>query len=170
MSAWSASARICQWSCVPEPLYAACLVQQASAYWVHVGDSRIYHLRDGQVRARTRDHSHVELLLREGLISDGQVQGHPMRNFVESCVGGDAILPQMTLSPRLALVAGDVLLVCTDGFWAGLDDASIAGAFVTPGPLRDTLSTLAAQALAATAAATSDNTTVAALRLLDPET
>lgn len=153
----------------PRATCAVCLVQESSAYWAHIGDSRIYHLRNGAVRTRTRDHSHVELLLREGVIDDGQVAGHPMRNFVESCLGGDPILPEMALSLRQPLQVGDVLLVCTDGFWASLRDEQIAGAFVTHDrPLGDTLALLGAQALAAAGDA-SDNTTVAALRLLDPE-
>ena len=45
--------------------------------------------RRGTLLARSRDHSHVELLLREGLISAEQAQTHPMRNFVECCLGGD---------------------------------------------------------------------------------
>ena len=110
----------------------------------------------------------MELLLREGVINDGQVQGHPMRNFVESCLGGDEILPEMTLSPRRALACGDVLLVCTDGFWANLEDATIAAAFTDTGALHDILATLATQALAV-GGAVADNTTVAALRLLDTE-
>ena len=83
----------------PRATCAVCLVQQSSAYWAHVGDSRVYHLRAGRVRERTRDHSHVELLVREGVISAGQMQNHPMRNFVESCLGGEAILPEMAHQP-----------------------------------------------------------------------
>ena len=49
----------------------------------------------GGCATRTRDHSHVELLVREGVISAGQLQNHPMRNFVESCLGGEAMLPEM---------------------------------------------------------------------------
>ena len=94
-----------------------------------MGDSRVYHVRAGQVIERTRDHSHVELLVREGLISAGQMQTHPLRNFVESCLGGDSILPEMTLESARALLHGDVLLVCTDGFWAGLEDADYRGRF-----------------------------------------
>jgi serine/threonine protein phosphatase PrpC len=124
----------------PRATCAICIVQQTSAYWAHVGDSRVYHMRAGRVRERTRDHSHVELLVREGVISAGQVQNHPMRNFVESCLGGEAILPEMAISSRHALLPGDVLLVCTDGFWANLDEALIASAFVTLGlSLGDTL-------------------------------
>jgi serine/threonine protein phosphatase PrpC len=153
----------------PRSTCAVCIVQQSSAYWAHVGDSRIYHLRAGRVRDRTRDHSHVELLVREGVISAGQVQNHPMRNFVESCLGGEPILPEMAISARHALLPGDVLLVCTDGFWANLDEALIASAFVTLGlSLSDTLQALASQAVL-NAGAASDNTSVGALRFLDQE-
>ena len=151
----------------PRATCAVCIVQQTSAYWAHVGDSRVYHLRAGQVRERTRDHSHVELLMREGVISAGQMQNHPMRNFVESCLGGEAILPEMALSPRRTLLPDDLLLVCTDGFWANLDEKEIAGAFTTLGlPLRDTLAALSAQAVL-NAGGGSDNTSVAALRFLE---
>ena len=71
----------------PRATCALCLVQQGSAYFAHVGDSRIYWLRQGTVLTRTRDHSHVELLLQEGLINARQAQNHPMRNFVETCLG-----------------------------------------------------------------------------------
>jgi PPM family protein phosphatase len=153
----------------PRATCAVCLVQDSSAYWAHVGDSRVYLLRAGRVRERTRDHSHVELLLREGVISVGEIQGHPMRSYVESCLGGDPILPDISLSPRRALQPDDVLLVCTDGFWSALDDERIAGAFATLGlPLADTLAILASQAVAEAGKA-SDNTSVAALRLIDPE-
>jgi serine/threonine protein phosphatase PrpC len=151
----------------PRATCALCLVQRNSAYWAHVGDSRVYHLRGGRIRERTRDHSHVELLVREGVISAGQVQGHPMRNYVESCLGGERILPEMAITARRALLPGDVLLVCTDGFWANIDEAVIGSAFVTLGlSLRGTLEALSAQALQ-NAGTGSDNTSVAALRLLD---
>ncbi len=80
----------------------------------------------GTIRERTRDHSHVELLLREGLIHEHEMRGHPMRNFVECCLGGDAPLPDMSVTGRKKLSPGDVLLVCTDGAWSGVDDADIA--------------------------------------------
>lgn len=151
----------------PRSTAAVCLIQQGSAFWAHVGDSRVYHVRGGRVLERTRDHSHVELLVREGLISAGQMQSHPLRNFVESCLGGDSILPEMTLSPRRPLLRGDVLLVCTDGFWAGLEDERIGEAFgAAASPLRETLRSLASQALK-NAGDASDNTSAAAVRFLD---
>jgi serine/threonine protein phosphatase PrpC len=148
----------------PRATCAVCVVQQGATWWAHVGDSRLYHLRQGAVVSRTRDHSHVELLLREGLITADQAQVHPMRNFVECCLGGDPILPDMTLAKRRPLEPNDVLFVCTDGMWAGVRDTEIASELSAPGvPLRQTLTDLAERAVVRTGAA-SDNTSAAALR------
>src|SRR6201988_2059827 len=142
----------------PRATCAVCLIQQHASWWAHVGDSRVYLVRRGELVARSRDHSHVELLLREGLISAEQAQTHPMRNFVECCLGGDPILPDMTLSKRRPLEPNDVLFVCTDGMWAGVRDTEIASQLGAPGvPLRETLLSLAELAVARTGAA-SDNT------------
>jgi PPM family protein phosphatase len=148
----------------PRATCAACLVQDDSAYWAHVGDSRVYQLRNKQVVERTRDHSHVEVLLREGIISESEVQGHPMRNYVECCLGGDASIPEMSVAPRHRLRSGDVLLLCTDGLWANLKDDDIA-AFTNSGgdALRESLRILGESAVIASAPY-SDNATAAALR------
>jgi serine/threonine protein phosphatase PrpC len=150
----------------PRATCAICLVQQAAAYWAHVGDSRVYQIRNNSVRERTRDHSHVEQLLREGLITEAEVQNHPMRNFVECCLGGDAVLPDMTTSRRKPLEPDDILLLCTDGLWANLRDEDI-GSFYRPGngELRTALQQLGERAVQASAPF-SDNTTAAALRYL----
>jgi serine/threonine protein phosphatase PrpC len=148
----------------PRATCAVCIVQQQASWWAHVGDSRLYHLRRGELVSRTRDHSHVELLLREGLITPDQAQMHPMRNFVECCLGGDPILPDMTLGRRRPLESGDVLLACTDGFWAGVRDAEIATELgAAEAPLRDTLVAFAERAVLRSGSA-SDNTSAAALR------
>jgi PPM family protein phosphatase len=148
----------------PRATCAVCLVQQGSAYWAHVGDSRIYLLRHGAVAARTRDHSHVELLLREGLITPDQAHNHPMRNYVECCLGGDPVLPDMTLGSRRMLQREDVLFVCTDGVWGCLRDSEIATALTMNGiALRDQLAALCRTAVGA-AGPNSDNTSGAVLR------
>ena len=150
----------------PRATCAVCLVQQHAAWWAYIGDSRVYHLRKGQVLTRTRDHSHVELLLREGLITAEQALNHPMRNFVECCIGGDPILPDMTLSGRRELEPDDVIFVCTDGMWATLKDEEIANRFTVGGhAIRDTLSSLG-QLAVARAGGGSDNTSAAAVRWL----
>jgi serine/threonine protein phosphatase PrpC len=148
----------------PRATCAVCLVQDGGAFWAHVGDSRIYQLRAGTIKARTRDHSHVELLLREGLISESEMRNHPMRNFVECCLGGDAPLPDMSVTARHKLEPGDVLIACTDGLWSGLTDRDVAEASSNERtPLDRIVRTLAERAVAANAPH-SDNTSVTAVR------
>ena len=147
----------------PRATCAICLVQRNEAWWAHVGDSRVYHLRGGSMLSRTRDHSHVEQLLREGSISEEEIPGHPMRNYVECCLGGESALPEMSISRRQPLADGDVLLVCTDGVWANLKDSDIAG-FWKPGngSCKDALKALAERAVEASAPH-SDNVSAASL-------
>jgi len=148
----------------PRATCAICLVQEAAAYWAHVGDSRVYQLRQQKVLERTRDHSHVEVLLREGLIAESEVHAHPMRNYVECCLGGDAVLPEMSISTRRRLKSGDMLLLCTDGMWANLEDAELARfAEASTHGLRASLDDLGARAVEASAPY-SDNASAAALR------
>lgn len=147
----------------PRATCAVCLVQDGMAFWAHVGDSRVYLLRSAAVADRTRDHSHVELLLREGLIHEDEIKDHPMRNFVECCLGGDAALPDMSISAVKRLIPGDTLLVCSDGFWSGLADTVLANKLGAEAPLQECLLELAESAVKANAPY-SDNTTAAALR------
>ena len=148
----------------PRATTAVCLVQEGAAFWAHIGDSRVYHLRHGKILQRTRDHSHVELLLREGKITEEELPTHPMRNFVECCLGGDPAIPEMTVSGRHVLQPGDVLLLCTDGIWANLRDSDIAGFFRDDNQeLRAWLEALGRRAVQASAPF-SDNSTAAVLR------
>lgn len=150
----------------PRATCAICLVQESGSYWCHIGDSRIYHMRNGQLVTRSRDHSHVEVLIQEGAISEAEALDHPMRNFVECCLGGDAPVPDMTITAKQPMQPGDVLLACSDGLWSGFADEDMSRA-ATRGDqsISDILKDLTRQALA-TNAPYSDNTTSAALRWL----
>ena len=152
----------------PRATCAVCLVQEGGSYWAHIGDSRIYQVRDGAVLARSRDHSHVEVLIQEGAISEAEAQDHPMRNFVECCIGGDATVPDMSITAHKRLQHGDVLLVCSDGLWSGLSDDDIARVAL-PGDdnLAENLKALSIEALEVNAPY-SDNTTATAIRWLEP--
>lgn len=149
----------------PRATCAVCLVQDSGAYWAHVGDSRVYQLRGGTVSRRSRDHSHVELLLKEGLIGEEEVRNHPMRNYVECCLGGDVPLPDMSVAERIRVATGDVLLVCTDGFWSGNEEDEIGALSMDGEELAIGLRRLADQAVSRNTPH-SDNTSVAALRCL----
>ena len=148
----------------PRATCAVGLVQEGGAYWAHIGDSRIYHVRNGMVLERSRDHSHVDVLIQEGAITEEEAQDHPMRNFVECCIGGDAPVPDMSITGKRPLSSGDVLLACSDGLWSGLSDDDMAQ-IGAPGDnnLAQNLKDLSLQALSVNAPY-SDNTTGTALR------
>ncbi len=150
----------------PRATCAICLVQEGGSYWAHVGDSRIYQVRNGSILTRSRDHSHVEVLIQEGAISEAEAMDHPMRNFVECCIGGDSPVPDMSIANKKNLQHGDVLLACSDGLWSGLTDNDMAE-IATPGEqgLAENLKNLSIKALEINAPY-SDNTTATAIRWL----
>ena len=148
----------------PRATCAVCLVQEGGSFWAHIGDSRIYQVRNGIVLERSRDHSHVEVLIQEGAITEAEAQDHPMRNFVECCIGGDAPVPDMSITSKRRLSPGDVLLACSDGLWSGLSDDDMAGIGAPgDGDLAEKLKKLSLKALGVNAPY-SDNTTGTALR------
>ena len=150
----------------PRATCAVCLVQEGGSFWAHIGDSRIYQVRDGRVVSRSRDHSHVEVLIQEGAITEEEAKDHPMRNFVECCIGGDAPVPDMSITGKRLLRPGDVLLACTDGLWSGMSDDAIATiGRSAESSLAENLKELSLKALN-TNAPYSDNTTGTALRWL----
>ncbi len=147
----------------PRATCAVCLVQENGTWWAHIGDSRIYQLRDGRLITRSRDHSHVEVLIQEGAITEEEALDHPMRNFVECCIGGDAPVPEMSITRKKVLETGDVLLACSDGLWSGMNDDELAEvATRTSMSLAENLKSLSMKALTMNAPY-SDNTTATAL-------
>ena len=111
----------------PRTTCVACVVQDGTAYWAHVGDSRLYHLREGRVHLRTRDHSRVQMLVDQGRIREEAVAAHPDRNKIFNCIGANA-LPQVELASPATLREGDTLLLCTDGVWGSLTGPLITAA------------------------------------------
>ncbi len=149
----------------PRATCAVCLVQEGGSFWAHVGDSRIYQLRKGRVVERSRDHSHVEVLIQEGAISEEEALDHPMRNYVECCLGGDEPVPDMTVTGRKPLSDGDVLLSCSDGLWTGIADHDIAALTAEGKDLSEKLKDLSMKSLSVNAP-NGDNTTGTALQWL----
>ena len=98
---------------------------ERQACWAHVGDSRLYLLRDGAALQRvTRDHSYVEDLVAQGSITEDEAKVHPRRNLLTRAVGVDRDLSVDT--GQLALKGGDVLLLATDGLMKHVSDEEIA--------------------------------------------
>lgn len=104
----------------------AALIREGRAYLAHVGDSRAYLYRDGQLSRLTDDHSLVGEMVRLGALSDEEARRHPSRNVLTRALGTS---PEVDIDLREAdLQAGDVLLLCTDGLFGLLTDAELAAA------------------------------------------
>lgn len=114
---------------IPRTTLVVCLVQEGNAIWAHVGDSRLYWMRNGKIIEHTIDHSRVEDLYRQGLITAEQKIKHPQRNIVTQCIGSPKRPPIPAISKRIPLNEDDVLLLCSDGLWGALPEEQIADHF-----------------------------------------
>lgn len=109
----------------PRTTIVACLIQHNSAFWAHCGDSRLYWMRNGQILARTRDHSRIESLIAQGKVDPSERNTHPERNKLFNCIGAPN-MPIVEISRRASLQSGDVMLLCSDGLWSVLPDHELA--------------------------------------------
>jgi protein phosphatase len=93
------------------------VVEDYQATVVHIGDSRAYLWRAGQLRQLTEDHTVPGALLKQNKISPEEVYDHPHRNVLYRCLG---LKPGIEIdqSPAVKLRAGDALLLCSDGLWS----------------------------------------------------
>ncbi|MBK7001523.1 MAG: serine/threonine-protein phosphatase [Rhodoferax sp.] len=85
-------------------------------YWVHTGDSRIYHFHGNRFIKRTVDHSYVQTLVDRGEITEEQAQVHPQSNILMGCLGTDND-PPIGTHFITQLRPGDTLMACSDGVW-----------------------------------------------------
>ncbi len=108
-----------------------CLVQEGYAYWAHIGDSRLYHFRGGQMLKRTEDHSTIEELRRDGVISEEEMAQHPRKSYLLRSLGGNSE-PRISLGEETRLLTGDTLLLCSDGIWEALTADEIARLLAPP--------------------------------------
>jgi serine/threonine protein phosphatase PrpC len=101
----------------------AVLVSGDQAHVAHVGDSRAYLVRDGEIHQLTEDHTLVQRMVHEGRLSPGDAGRHPHRSILTRAVGVEEDIPvdQLTLDLR----AGDRVLLCTDGLTGMLSDERI---------------------------------------------
>lgn len=141
-----------------------CLVQNGSAWWAHVGDSRLYLFRGGVPIYRTRDHSFVEKLVERGHLSNDDRSNHPLRNYMTRCIGLSDSAAEVTVSNEVALQKGDVIMLCSDGMWEPIDEMQI-GMKLLDGRFSDALDKLAEQA-EETSYPSSDNISAVAIQIM----
>ena len=144
----------------PRTTVIACLIQHDGAFWAHCGDSRLYWMREGQILARTRDHSRIETLIAQGKVDPAERGTHPDRNKLFNCLGANS-MPKVELSQRASLQAGDVMLLCSDGLWSMISDHELAQRLQNT-PIRHAVPDLIRNAISI-AGKSSDNVTALAM-------
>lgn len=101
----------------------ACIIRKGKLYWLHIGDSRGYLLRDNEIKQFTEDHSYVSDFVRKGELTPEEAEVHPYRHVLTRALGTEPLINvdkgTVTLEP------GDKILLCTDGLTVHLNDEEI---------------------------------------------
>ncbi|MFC0582076.1 PP2C family protein-serine/threonine phosphatase [Micrococcoides hystricis] len=127
---------------------AALIMENGQPYWLvfNVGDSRTYRLRDGKLELLTVDHSEVQDLINHGYITAEEARFHPRRHVITRALGaGAANQADFYLYP---VIAGDRLLICSDGLSTELEDDEIHALLTTYPEAQTAVNELITHALA----------------------
>ena len=149
----------------PRTTVVAAIIQNGAATWLHCGDSRLYWVRAGQLLARTRDHSYLEMD-RMGTAPMGLAPKLLNRNVLFTCLGA-AGKPIFDVSGPHSLRSADRLLLCSDGLWGALKEVELLQGLAAQ-PVAVAVPALVDLALQR-AGAKSDNVTALALEWEMPE-
>ena len=98
-------------------------IYKNQAYFAHVGDSRLYRLKNSMLEQMTLDHSYVESLVRKGELTHAQAKVHPMKNLLTQAVGATEDIQVET--GNFTVDGGEIFLLCTDGLTNMVDDEDI---------------------------------------------
>ncbi len=142
----------------------AALVEDDEVSFAHVGDSRAYVFRDGELKLLTSDHSLVEELRRQGRLTDEQAEDHPQRSIITRALGPEREVEVDTMTYRAR--PGDVYLLCSDGLTTMVREERIAATVASSESLDDAVSSLVREA---NEAGGRDNITVVAFRVEEAE-
>jgi len=89
----------------------------------NIGDSRVYRVRNSEIKLLTHDHSIVAQLVSTGLIGADDIYTHPQRNYIYRNLGGEVEAQPDVFAEQLQV--GDILLLCSDGLWSMVRDDAI---------------------------------------------
>jgi protein phosphatase len=103
-------------------------------YYGHVGDTRLYLIRNGSIRRVTHDHSLVQRLVDSGAITEEEAAEHPDKNVLVSALGMRGAVSVDVPEAGVPLEQGDTLLICTDGLHGLVNDAELLDAVTRNDP------------------------------------
>ena len=142
----------------------AALVEGDEVVIGHVGDSRAYRFRDGELSLLTSDHSLVEELRRQGRLTEEEAEDHPQRSIITRALGPESEVEVDTLT--VSARPGDVYLLCSDGLTTMIRDARVQEILAESPSLTEATERLVNEA---NEAGGRDNITVVAFRLEEGE-
>ena len=103
----------------------ALVLQDGTAISAHVGDSRLYLVREGAIYLMTEDHSAVMEMVKAGLITIEQARHHPDKNVILRAMGSHAEVEVTTWQEPFPVRGGDCFLLCSDGLYDLVEDEEI---------------------------------------------
>ncbi|MET0442473.1 MAG: protein phosphatase 2C domain-containing protein [Casimicrobiaceae bacterium] len=98
------------------------------AVWGHVGDTRLYCFRDGAIVAQTKDHSVVQKMVDAGYLAQAAIRKSAERSKLFAALGHNEAFQAAIEASPFPIRAGDVFLLCTDGFWEYVDEPAMLAA------------------------------------------
>jgi len=107
-----------------ETTLSALAIAGAQAYIAHIGDTRVYHWRDGLLRQLTSDHSEAAELVRMRVLKPERVRDHPGRNVLTRTLGS-RLIPRPDYL-RQPVLPGDQFVICSDGLWSEVEEHELA--------------------------------------------
>jgi PPM family protein phosphatase len=110
----------------------AVAISEGRLYLAHVGDTRAYLLQDGQLFQLSTDHTYVQMLVAQGVISIAEANTHPERNVLTRAMGTHAKVEIDTATLPQTLQKNDRLLLCTDGLYDYLTNEEIVQFLINP--------------------------------------
>ena len=127
---------------------AALYIDRGNAVCCNVGDSRVYLMRDGELKQLSEDHTKVQQMVRMGALTPEQARTHKSRHILMQNIGifEDEMVIEPYFSREIKLKKGDVFLLCSDGLTDMLDDGEIE-ALLTEGDCEGQAKALVEQAL-----------------------
>lgn len=98
-------------------------IEKDKGYIGHIGDSRIYLIRNQEIIKLTEDHTYVEKLYQEGIITIEEYENHPKKNILLKALGSDKPVDPQIL--EFQLLEGDILFLCSDGVYNLIQDEEL---------------------------------------------
>lgn len=120
-------------------------IEARHVMWTHVGDSRLYRVRQGRCELLTEDDSVVHQMVRSGVISVEQSRVHPQKNHLLAALGIDGEIEPHTVPRPVELAEGDAFLLCSDGWWESFEPEDLATTLARAGTTEDWLADMVAQ-------------------------